>query len=517
MKKDKSRPGTDIFPVREQSPLKRLAQNTLFNFSGQAVILIIAVIAIPVLIRGMGTERFGVLALVWSFVGYFSLFDLGLGRALTTLVARNMAKNPDDVPPLIWTGLSILILLGCAGSVAMFYSAPLVVQGFLKMPDELKSESMVALYLIVAVFPLVITSAGFRGVLEGLQRFDIVNVVNVSYGIVSFAGTLLVLKFSTHLGLLAAVPIIGRCLSWTVMLLFCLRLIPGLRQWNAPVPGDARKLLAFGGWMTVTNMVGPLMVTLDRFLIGAWISVAAVAYYTTPYDAVTRLWIIPAALVSALFPLFSALQVSNQKDSTRFFSIGIKSIFITLFPLTLLIVAFAQEGLAIWLDDTFAAQSTQVLQWLAVGVFINSLAHVPFALIQAAGRPDLTAKLHLLELPFYLLCVLVMIQHFGIKGAAVAWTIRVAVDAAVLFFMAWRLFFRNQGINRAMIITVIAALLIIPLSSFMDNIIARIVLCLFTIPMLTLGSYRYVLSSNERGYLLSAYRTIRGGSGGHHA
>ncbi len=57
--------------------------------------------------------------------------------------------------------------------------------------------------------------------------------------------------------------------------------------------------------MTVTNVVGPVMVTMDRFLIGAMISITAVAYYTTPYEMVTKLWLIPAAMVGVMFPAFS--------------------------------------------------------------------------------------------------------------------------------------------------------------------------------------------------------------------
>jgi O-antigen/teichoic acid export membrane protein len=114
-------------------------------------------------------------------------------------------------------------------------------------------------------------------------------------------------------------------------------------------------------------------------------------------------------------------------------------VFLILFPLTVLFVTFSREGLTVWVGAEFAAQSTRVLQWLAVGVFINCLAHVPFALVQAAGRPDWTAKLHLIELPFYLVGVWWLIHARGIEGAAMAWTARVAVDAAILFVMARRL------------------------------------------------------------------------------
>jgi O-antigen/teichoic acid export membrane protein len=487
-----------------------LARNTIINFCGQTIILVIAIFAIPIMIKGMGTERFGVLALMWSFIGYFSLFDLGLGRALTNLVARSLTKEQNNIPSLIWTGFSLLILLGIVGGLTIFASAPWLVRGILKIPFELQDESLTALYLIAAIFPFVITQAGFRGVLEGLQRFDIVNGVSVTFGIFSFAGSLFVLPFSKHLGMLAAVVIVGRLMGWMVSLGFCFKLIPNLQYWRLPEFDVARRLLTFGGWMTVTNVVGPLMVYLDRFLIGAWLSVAAVAYYTTPYDVVTKLWIIPGALVGALFPLFSTSQATNPNHNKRLFSLGVKYIYIALYPLTLLIVAFAREGLTFWLDAIFSAQSSVVLQWLAVGVLINSLAHVPFALIQGAGRPDLTAKLHLLELPLYLVCVSLMIQHLGIKGAAIAWMIRVSVDSLLLFFLAWHLFLQKPTINISFIFTIIASLLGLLIVSSISSVLIKLWVCLIMLAAFIASSYRYVFTADERLNLIHNLNGLRG-------
>ena len=81
-----------------------LARNTIWNIVGEGAPLLIAVIAIPVLVRGLGTDRFGILMIVWLLIGYLSLFDLGVGRALTNLVAQKLGKGEEaSLPPLIWT------------------------------------------------------------------------------------------------------------------------------------------------------------------------------------------------------------------------------------------------------------------------------------------------------------------------------------------------------------------------------------------------------------------------------
>ena len=85
-----------------------------------------------------------------------------------------------------------------------------------------------------------------------------------------------------------------------------------------------------------------------------------------------------------------------------------------------------------------AVKGTQVLQWLSVGVFVNGMAAVPFAFLHGAGRPDLTAKLHLLELPFYAALLWWAVNRFGIEGAAVAWTARVTVDTLAIIWLTRR-------------------------------------------------------------------------------
>jgi O-antigen/teichoic acid export membrane protein len=189
--------------------------------------------------------------------------------------------------------------------------------------------------------------------------------------------------------------------------------------------------------MTVSNIVGPFLVYLDRFLIGALISMSAVAYYATPYEAITRLWFVPAAFSGVLFPAFSAL-TAEPVQLSRLFGRGLKYVGIALFPAILIVCTLAGDGLRLWLGPEFSAHSTKVLQLLAAGVFVNSMAQVSFALLQSQGRPDITAKLHLVELLPYAAAVWLMVRHFGVVGAAVAWTARVVADAALLFWFSGR-------------------------------------------------------------------------------
>jgi O-antigen/teichoic acid export membrane protein len=279
-------------------------------------------------------------------------------------------------------------------------------------------------------------TVGFRGILEAAQRFDLINLVRIPLGAFTFLGPLAVLPFTRSLIAIVAVLLLGRVLAWIAHLLLCIRVIPGLKSRPKLNRAAVTPLLRFGTWITVSNIISPLMVSLDRFVIGAMISVSAVAYYTAPYETVTKLWMIPAALTGVLFPAFASAWVQNQRRATRLFTQGVKYTFLFIFPVTLVIIALGHEGLTLWLGPDYAEHSTRVLQWLAIGVLLNCLAQIPSALIQAVGRPDLTAKLHLIELPCYLIGLWGLIRTAGIEGAAIAWTSRCLVDGLALFVVA---------------------------------------------------------------------------------
>ncbi|MBI3777142.1 MAG: flippase [Gammaproteobacteria bacterium] len=413
-----------------------LAQNVIWNLIGTGLPFIAGVLCIPPLLHSLGTNRFGVLTLAWMVVGYFSLFDFGLGRALTKLIAARLgAGQTAAIPQIIGTSIVLMTVLGVVGAAFSGALTPYLVDTVLNMPQELRGEARLVFYFLAISIPVVILTTAFRAVLESYQLFFAVNGVRLFSGIFTFLGPVLVLPFTNSLTVVVVVLIIVRVVSAGAYYFICTRRI---EAWNEVGVSSIyiRELFGFGGWMTVTNLVGPMMIYFDRFLVGAIVSVAAVAYYATPYEIVTKLFVVPNALCGVLFPAFAIAFVNNRKRLQLLFERAVKYVFLSIFPAVIIFVGSAELGLSVWLGDEFAHHSTVVLQFLAIGVLINSVAQIPFALIQAQGRPDITAKLHLIELPFYFILLWYSIDEFGIEGAAAVWVLRVAADALALFYVA---------------------------------------------------------------------------------
>lgn len=488
---------------------RRLAGNVLLNILGTGAPLLVALVAIPMLIDGLGKERFGVLLLAWMVVGYFSLFDLGLGRALTKLVAEKLGRGIDgETATLIWTAMTLMAVLGVVGAVIVAILSPWLVGSVLKIPLDLQQETLTAFYILAASIPIVISTTGLRGILEAHQRFGLVNVVRVPLGIFTFLGPVAVLPFTNSLVPVVAVLVIARLLSLCAYAVLCFKVEPTLRLSVCIHRSMVKPLLYFGGWMTVSNIVGPLMIYMDRFLIGAMVSMAAVAYYATPYEVVTRLLIVPAALMGVLFPAFATVLVQDEVHAARLFERAVNYIFLSLFPVVMIIVTFAREGLALWLGDEFTGDSSLVLQFLAVGVLINSLAHVPLGLVQGAGRPDLTARLHLIEMPFYLLLLWWLLGAYGIVGAAIAWMVRVAVDSLLLFVIAGRLSPSLSPINLQSVLMMGAVVFLLFLGAVIPGLVLKGCFLLLVLTAFTVIAWFVILNTNERRMIRSYLKAI---------
>jgi O-antigen/teichoic acid export membrane protein len=417
-----------------------LAGNAGWNLLGMCLPALIAVFCLPILKRELGTDRLGIITLGWAILGYFGLFDLGLSRALTKLVAEKLGqKRLSEIPPLVWTSLFLMAALGMIGCAVALGASRWMVERLLRVPPELQRETLSSFYWVGAAIPVVIITAGLRGVLEALQQFRLATAIRVPMGIFTYLGPVLVLPFSHSLMPIMATLVIGRAVAGAAHLWACFRAFPGLRCNYSFHVSSVGPLLRFGSWMTVSNVIGPLMMTFDRFVIGAFISVTDVAYYAAPYEVTTKLLFVPGAIGGVLFPAFSTAGSIDRARLVRLVESGVRYVFIALFPITLFLIAFAPEMLRVWLGTDFMLNSTAVVRWLAVAIFINSLAQIPFAYVQSAGRPDLTAKLHLFELPLYLVLLFVLVTTMGIRGAAIAWLVRASIDFILLFVFSRRL------------------------------------------------------------------------------
>ena len=399
-----------------------LAGNTLWNLAGLLTPLLAALIAIPYLVAALGLPRFGILTLGWAVVGYFGVFDLGLGRALTQRLASALGEGGNDsIASLARTGLLMLACLGLVGATCAWLLTPFMAGSLFDIPAELVAESRSTFYLLAVSVPMVVVTTGLRGILEAYGAFRAVNLVRIPLGVFNYLGPLCVLPFSSSLTAVVAALVAGRVVAGLAYGVLVFRQVPGITRGGLADRAQAGSLLGFGAWMTLSNVIGPLMIFMDRFFIAGYASMAAVAYYATPQEMVMRLGLIPAALMGVLFPAFASAFAGDRALVGYYFERAAGYMLVAMFPLVLVVAVFATEILEFWLGREFAANSATVLQIMLLGILVNSQARLMNTLTQSEGRADITARVHLLELVLYIVALVWVVPRYGVIGAAWVW------------------------------------------------------------------------------------------------
>ncbi len=416
-----------------------VARNAFWNVAGTLASLGVGLVALPVLLHAMGAPQLGVFTLALGLIGFSGLLDLGLGRALTQTVASALGcRRPRAaVAALVWFVLYLLAGFGLLWALLLWWAVPAVVTHLFNLNGELARETIFGLRAVALSMPFSLLATGAMGALEGLQEFRRVSSQRAALSVVQFGFPAFVALLRLDLGWVIAALASSRVLSSAVWLRGLRRLLPR-QQGDQHQREDLHHLLRFGGWLSVSNLVGPLMAYADRFYLASLFPPAALAYYTVPYDSLLRITTLPVTAMGAVFPALAESQNEPARAGplVRF---SIQALVALMLPPLLLATVFASPLLTLWLGPAFARQSASIFQCLVLGVFLNSTAHLPFALLQAHGRADLTAKLHVGELPLFAVMLVWAVGRWGVEGAALAWTMRVALDTGLLYAAALRL------------------------------------------------------------------------------
>jgi len=415
---------------------KSVRRNVIWNVVGQVVPLAVALFCIPLTIKGLGNERFGALSIVWTLLVYFGFLDLGLGRSLMQLLAKHEGNDKEEAV-LIWTNFAVIGILGAAAGIFLFAATPLVASRLLHLQGPLEVETLRALRLFALGLPLLIHDTALRGVLEAKRRFDLSNRIRIGSGIFTYVAPLLVIPFTQDLAVVVGTMLLGRVAAWGLDFWMVLRVLPHLGSNAGWEPRRIPGFLKSGVWYLVPTAVGPMLNSMDRFFISGLLSISVVAYYVTPYEMVSKLWILSAGISGVAFMEFSARFHKNPVEARILMLRGLRYTLAALFPVVLIVVAYAHEGLSLWLKNpAFADAGAPVLRWLAVFALIGAIGHIVNSFLLGAGRANLIARIQVLELPLHAGLLFILLKADGIRGAAIASVIRITVDLILLLAFA---------------------------------------------------------------------------------
>lgn len=484
---------------------RRLVQGAGLNLLAQGIPLVVVLFTLPFVLRDLGLVRYGILTVCLAAYTYFGFMDFGVSRAATRKMADSLSTEGTGVREIFWTALGALAVLGSIGMGVLVLLSPFLMTAVLSVPSDLQAEAISAMTILGFTLPFSLLVSGMRGALDAAGSYRVTSAIRLVSSTVASLAPILVIQWSARLEPILLALLLLRGCEAVIHLLAARRVLPlGSPSVSA---GVAKELFRFGGWVTVSNVLSPLMVTADRLLIGALLAVSLIPFYASPYDLVTRLWLIPQSASLVLFPAFSALE-GRPGEVQQLYARASKWLLLLMLPVTLLAALFSREFLSLWLGQEFALRSTLVMQILLLGVFVNSQGHTSFWLLQAKGRPDISAKLHALEVPLYLITAWFLILNFQLVGAAIAWLLRVGADAALHIFFAQRMQEQTGARPHAWLL-LLAPVLFGLVMLMPDLLLLKLASAAFFLAALAVVTWKRLLDPQERR-VLATLRT-RGG------
>lgn len=429
---------------------------TSYNLLGSVVPLVLTFVTVPLYIHLVGIERVGILSLAWLLLGYFGLFDLGLGKATAFRIAAQRDAPPEDRASTLWGALIVNVGMGIIGGLFLWLASYIYFSFYFRVDEALRPEILDAVPLLALSVPVATLTGVLTGALQGREKFLETNVIS-AVGTILFQ--LLPLGVALIWGPTLSGLLIAALLSRAGALIALWRVCA--REFTAghsakTERGTIMALLRYGGWVSFNGLIGPMLVIVDRFAIGNVLGAGPLGLYHVPFQIAKQLAIIPGSLTSALFPKLTA----SSAEEARLLSRKALLTLTATITLPVMIGIFAMEPfLNLWVGRTIGLQSAPVGQILLIGFWCNAMALVPFTQLQAAGRPRTVTMILLLQIPLYLGALYVAMIGYGIVGCAVALAARFGFDFLMQSFAAHRRIEAAPALGGSLILLVLAVLL----------------------------------------------------------
>lgn len=424
----------------DQRRAHKVIANAIYNLIPQVWFLGLTVFTTPVVLHRLGVDAYGILSIVTIVAGYLAFLDLGLNVAVIKFIAAHDAKGErDEIRRVIQTALSVFLVMALAAAAALcFFSASLA--RLLKTPESMQAEAALALRLSAVSFGVNLVMGVFSAVPRALQRFDLINALNLILGTLQILGTVLLLVSGFGL---RAVVVWGCALSVVSLITyvaFAKRLLPHISLWPRFDAGEFRELFKFSGFVMASNFTSVAAAHSEKLILGGLAPIAQVTYYAVPFNLASRvLTLIPNNLFSVLFPAFAAMGATDKPETIRAaYTRAFKLIFLAVAPIAILLIVFGSDLLRLWIDADMGSNGGPVLAVLGVAILINAPAWVSVTVGQSLGRPALVAASQVVHLLTLIVCGLIFVPRYGAFGAALAWLAGNLIGIPVLVFLVNR-------------------------------------------------------------------------------
>lgn len=415
--------------------LPQVRHNIIANFVGRAWTSVLSLAFIPLYIKLMGVEVYGLLGVFMSLGALLSLLDMGLSSTLSRELSRlstqdNSAQETRNLVrtfELVYWGVGATI-----GVVIAVLAKPIATYWISStgVTHELVENCLVIMGLSIAFqWPGSLYSGG----LMGLQRQIALNAIRSIMAIVQHGGAVIVLVFVS--------PSILSFFSWQALVGLLTTITLRMWLWKhlpEPIQSDRSEFnkavfsrpLLLRNWRFATGVTGISLTTiiltqLDKIILSKMLTLQAFGYYMLAFNVANALHNLVTPLVSALYPRFTQLIAANDTGNLIIlYHKGCQLLSVIVLPVAITIAFFSEDLLTIWLGSGVTSQNThQLLTLLIIGTAMNALVALPYSIQLAYGWTRLAFFSNVFAVTFLTPLMIWLVARYQGVGAGWAWIV----------------------------------------------------------------------------------------------
>lgn len=413
--------------------INRVIGSGYISLAFQAFPLIIGLISVPLNIEILGNELWGVYSISVGFIFIFMYFSLGVGPAISYELPKLININDSNqISKLLSNGFIITISIAICFSVIGYLLADTIA---IKL-FNIKSTDYFYLFQYSSICGGLAVIISFqRSIFESSQDFFIVSVNRIL-----ISCSLLTAPIINHyiFNQPAKESIILILYSYILVSLIYVLLIRKKYKQITIFNYDQEtiiKLISFGKWISFQSIIHQFFLNIDRMIISSFIGVNQVAFYTTPYDLLSKLTVISTSLTAGLIPGVSYWTKNNMVKNIKTIEKKLIKKFLLIYvPILVFLFLLAEEILKQWISSEYMIKSSSVFKILVIAFCINSFSNMYAKLLIALNKPNLFFYISSISTIIFIFCCFVLVNKFAIEGVAFAVFLKVSVDLIGNFF-----------------------------------------------------------------------------------
>ncbi|NMB89309.1 MAG: oligosaccharide flippase family protein [Chloroflexi bacterium] len=495
----------------------KIAKNIIFSAVGFAWPLALMIFTTPIVVHGLGDDWYGVWILISNILSYLTVFNAAQTAGVKYLSEFLALKDDRKVGSLIFTSFCIYLAVGILSAVGIWFGADAITSSFFKIPAQYVAESRFAFQLSAISFLFTALGWWSSSILSGLQRYDLLSVVALISATLLNAGNALLVHLGYGVTSMMVLTICSLALSFVLMVILSWRTLAGVRQYLRFDLTVFKQVLSFAAFSLLQTLFAIITFQLDKTVLGVWIGVSALPFYSIPLSLAQRVHQLCAKAMEYVTPLTSELTTQKQFDKLRYIytrSQMINNVIVVLFAMPLFV--YANSIMAVWMDPSFAEKSTTVFRILVAGYAIMASNIVSSSVAAGVGHPEVNTAFALLLGATSITGYYLFIPTYGIEGAGISNLISFFISVGVLIIFVnqkylqvnfLRLF--REAYSRPLLIGVVVGLAAWWTTGYISNMFVLLVFLALTCSTYLVGVYFFGrLAPEEKAVIHSNLQAI---------